>query len=122
MANPGRIAGVTYLKVDGVQYALRGSCNVQPLSFTKEGIAGADGVHGYKEMPVVPTIDVEVSPIGLPVKSIANLRNATVTTELADGRTYVLTDAWHKGEAKHDAVEGKVTFTFEGMVCREIMP
>ena len=120
MAVPGRIAGVAFLKNNGVQYALRGGLEIQPLLFTKEGVAGQDGVHGYKEMPVVPHIKAEVTPTGISIKAIEAITNATITAECADGRTYVLRNAWHKGEASYDAAEGKVTFTFEGLDCREI--
>ncbi len=115
-----RIAGVCFFKRDGVQYSLRGSFSVEPLSFTKEGIAGVDGVHGYKETAKVPSIEGEITDRGLlSIKDLEDVRDSTITAELANGKVYVLRNAWFAGDAKLDAVDGKVTVKFEGVECRE---
>lgn len=120
MAAPIRSAGVAYLKRDGVPYDLRGSLTIQPLSTQKEGVAGLDGVHGYKETPVVPYISAEITPNGALLKAMQTVTNATITAECADGTVYVLRGAWFSGLAERNAGEGTVTLKFEGMSCQEM--
>lgn len=118
-----KIAGTCYLKRDGVQYALRGQLTINPLSIMREGIAGLDGVHGFKETPRVPFIEAQVTKTpDLRLKGLEGVREATITAECADGSVYVLTEAWHAGEAALDAAEGQVTLRFEGVSCREVSP
>ena len=50
-----RIAGVAYVKVDGTQYPLRGNFTVSPSNVERQMLAGQDGVHGYSEIPRVPS-------------------------------------------------------------------
>ena len=50
-----RVAGTAWLKVDSKQYPLRGKWKSKVQADKREGIAGQDAVHGYKEMPRVPT-------------------------------------------------------------------
>ncbi len=115
-----KIAGVCYLKVDGTQYALRGSLTVSPDDIEREGVAGQDGVHGYKETPRVPSISADISDSeGLSLEALRNITDATVTAELATGKVYVLRNAWTKAAHELDTAEGQVSVTFEGMKCEE---
>jgi len=115
------IAGVCYLKVDGNQYALRGGLKVSPDSIQREGIAGLDGVHGYKEKPRVPSITATLTDTGgLSLEALRDITDATITAELANGKTYVLRNAWTKAGHELDAVEGQVSVTFEGVKCEEM--
>lgn len=111
-----RIAGTAYVKVDGNQYTLSGSLTVSPDSLEREGLAGLSGVAGYKEMPRVPFIEGEFfTTAGLSLTAIQAITNATVTAELANGKTYVLRNAWTAGAREVNAAEGTVTIRFEGM-------
>lgn len=122
MAVPIRVAGVCFLQRDGVAYALRGNLKIMPLDRTKEGIAGADGVHGYREIPVVPSIEAEVTSASISVKALQSVIDSTIRAECADGKVYLLSNAWFSGAAELDAAEGKVTVKFEGLRCTEIAP
>ena len=116
-----RIAGVAYLKVDGAQYPLKGGFTVSPSDTEREGIAGQDYVHGYKEMPRVPFIEGDVSTVPeLSIEDINAVTNATVTAELANGRVYVLSGAWCTNATEIDTEEGQFTVRFEGLRCREL--
>ena len=119
MAN--RIAGVAFLKVDGRQYALRGSFTVSPSAVEREGIAGQDRVHGFKETPRVPYISGDLSLVPeLSLEELEKITNATVTAELANGNSYVLRDAWTTAAFEADTGEGQVTVKWEGVSCDEI--
>jgi len=43
-----------------------------------------------------------------------------VQVKLANGRTYVLTNAWTVAGSTIDAHDGKTDVTFEGLACVEI--
>ena len=121
MANAQRIGGVLALKVDGNTYEARGSFTVTASSVKRTGVAGQDGVHGYIEEPIVPQIKGDIS-IGndLSIDVLDNTTDSTVQLKLANGRSYVLTDAWTVAGSVIDAHDGKVDVTFEGLSCQEI--
>lgn len=116
-----KVAGVCYLKVDGRQYELRGNLKVSPSDIEREGVAGMDGVHGYIERPRVPFVEGDVTDGGgLSVLGLERLSGVTVTVELANGKTYVLRDAWTSGAREIDAAQGQMTVRFEGKSCEEL--
>lgn len=114
MASINKIAGTAYFKVDGTQYSLRGSVTANLKAFDREGIAGLDGVHGYKETPMVPFIEVEVSYTPeLDLNALAKLDDVTVQLECANGKAGLLRNAWaNTGDVNPE--EGSFTVKFEG--------
>lgn len=121
MASPNRIGGILSLRVDGNQYEARGSFQVTPGTVKRTGVAGQDGVHGFIEEPIVPQIKGDIS-IGnlLSLEALEQITDSTVQVQLANGRTYVLVDAWVTAAFVIDAHDGKVEVTFEGFSCQEI--
>lgn len=118
-----RIAGTAYLKRDGLQYALRGTLTISPLRVTRSGVAGLDGVHGFKEEARVPYIEAEVTKDEtLSLKALEGVTDSTVTAECGDGTVYVLASAWQAGDLDFNAAEGSVSIRFEGMSCAEVLP
>jgi hypothetical protein len=116
-----RIAGIAYLKVDGRQYPLKGDFTVSPSRFTREGIAGQDRVHGFKELPRVPFIEGAISTTDeVSTETLDGITDATVTAELANGKVYVLTKAWTVSGFEIDTAEGQFPVRFEGETCEEI--
>ena len=116
-----RIAGVVYLKVDGNQYALKGNLTVSPDLIERTGVAGQDGVHGYTEQARVPYISGDISDsAGLSLEDLRAITNSTVTAELANGKQYVLSNAWTADAFELNTAEGQLSVKFEGMNCQEI--
>jgi len=121
MAAPNRVAGIVFLTRDGTPYQARGSITVQPLNIQREAVMGVDGKpHGYKETPIVPYIEAEVTAQGFSVKALDAVTNSTVTVQLATGVTYALRGAWFAGETQINPIEGSVKLRFEGLECVEI--
>jgi tail tube protein len=117
-----RIAGVAYLRVDGRQYALRGNLTVSIDMDEREGVPGQDGVHGYIERPRVPWIEGDLSDIGgLSIQALRRIRNTTVQAELANGKKYLLRNAWTSTALELNAADGQVTVRWEGMRGEELM-
>lgn len=121
MATTNRIGGVLSIRVDGKQYEARGNFSVTPSTVKRTGIAGQDFVHGYIEEPIVPSIKGDLS-IGnqLSMQELEAITQATVQCRLANGVTYVLTEAWTTSAFSIDAHDGKVEVTFEGITCEEV--
>ena len=118
-----RIAGIAYLKVEGDLYPLRGNFTISPSAIERAGIAGQDYVHGYSELPRVPYIEGDVSTVPeLSVEDVADLVDVTVTAELANGKTYVLREAWSRAAFELNTREGQFRVRFEGVSCEEINP
>ena len=110
-----RIAGTCFVSVDGVQLELGGKVSVSLDASEKEGLAGLSGVAGFKEVPRVPYIDVEAFvPKDFPMAKLTSGEDMTITADLANGTSGVLTGAWLAGATEVDAAEGKVNLKFEG--------
>lgn len=119
MANNAR-AGTVYVRINGTQHDLGGSVTVGPMDIERESLVGVDSIHGFKEMPKAPFIEVEfVRNKALSIQALKNIVDSTITAELVDGSVYVLRNAWYLSGAELDAVEGKYTARFEGLAMQE---
>ena len=118
-----RIGGILFVKVNGVQYKAKAT-NFEVIhgNNKKEGVAGIDGVHGYKETIVVPSISGAITDdIDLDMKNLQSFDDVTVTAEQANGKVVVLRNAWFC--AQDEAIgteEGEVPFKFEGKSLEEV--
>jgi hypothetical protein len=117
----GRVGGTIYFKVDGAQYKAKGGFSYNLGQPKREGVVGADGVHGYKESPQIPYVEGEITDSAdLDVQAFLNLTGVTVTLELANGKTILVRDAWYAGEGKTQTDEGNIEVRFEGMSAEEV--
>jgi len=116
-----RRGGIVFVKVDGAQLSAKGEFTYSLLDSKKEGIVGSDGIHGYKELPVIPYIEGEITDsIDLDAKSLIKLTDATVTLELANGKVIVLRGAWYAGDGVTGSEEGNIAVRFEGTSIEEV--
>lgn len=115
------IAGTAFVKADDQQFPLKGSLTVSPSMVEREMISGQDRVHGYKEMPRVPFVEMTVSTLGeLSLERIEAMTGVTVTAELKNGRVYVFRNATCTAAFEIDTEEGQFTVKFEGESCDEL--
>ena len=121
MAN-NRIGGTLSLSYDGNVLEARGNFTVTGPSVKRDGVAGLDGVHGYVEVPIVPSIKGDIS-IGnqLSIVQLEAVTNATVLVSLANGMSYMLSNAWVTSAFSIDGHEGKVGIEFQGMTMSELV-
>lgn len=111
-----RIAGVCYVKVDGGQISVAGNVTVSIMATEKEGLSGLSGVAGFKETPRVPSIEVEAHHVPeFDMASLEAMTDGTITAELANGKTAVLSGAWLAGTVDFSASDGTGTLKFEGL-------
>lgn len=108
-----RIAGTSYIKVDGEQLSLTGGMEI-PLNLkVKETITDLGGGNDYKETHRAPYMKGTFKvPKGFPLKKVIEGDNMTITSELANGWVYVLKNAWLEGEANYNPEDGTVDLQF----------
>lgn len=121
MAHEQRRGGIIYLKVDGTQLRAKGEFTYNLGMPKRDAIVGADGIHGYKELPQVPFIEGEITDDpSLDLAALLRTENATVTLELANEKVIVLRDAWYAGEGTGNTEEGNIGVRFEGLSGEEV--
>lgn len=120
MAN-SRIGGLIQFKVDGEQFLAKGNFTYNLGVPKKEQVVGADSVHGFKEMPQVPFIEGAITDTDeLDTEALRNLRDVTVTLELANGKVVVIEEACEASDGNGTTEEGELTIRFEGKRGREV--
>jgi len=115
MAGP-RLAGTCYIKMDGDQLEVKGGIECPITDNVKETLMGANGPAGYSEMAQRPYIKGTFffNP-NFPISSLSSANDLTVTAELSNGKTYVLSEAWVEGEVPAKNDDGTVDLEFSGM-------
>jgi len=109
-----RRAGRIYLKIDGVLHDAKGSFSYNIGQDKRDGIVGADGIHGYKETPQIPFIEGAITDRSdLDLEALVKQDNVTVTLELVNGKTIVLANAWFAGEATVTTDEAEIAVRWE---------
>lgn len=116
-----RIGGIIELKVNGSVFSAKGSFTYNIGRNRREGVLGADKVHGFKEMPQIPFIEGEItdSP-SLDLEQLVTLQDATVMLRLANGKLIVLRQAWYAAEGTGNTEEGNIGVRFEGKTAEEV--
>lgn len=121
MAGKNRVGGIISLKIDGDMQFAKGNFTYNLGRPKKEGIVGADAMHGYKETPQVPFIEGEITDRKeMSLEALLAVEDATITLELANGKVIVVRQAWYAGEGTGNTEEGNVACRFEGMSAEEI--
>ena len=118
-----RRAGTLFIQVDGVQYDAKGEFTDNLGAPKRDAIVGPDQVHGYKELPKTPFIEGALTDEkSLDLKKFQNIDNATVTAQYANGKTFVLREAWYCADGDRTSEEAEVQLRFEGKSAEEILP
>ena len=87
----------------------------------REPILNADGtVAGYSEAPQVPRIEgVITDQRDLVLSDFINIENATVTLDLANGKTVDLRNSWYAGDGDVTTEMGEIQVLFHGLSSEE---
>lgn len=116
-----RRGGIIQVQVNGVVYDAKGNFTYNLGRPMRETIIGADGKHGFKETPQPAFIEGEFTDRGtLDLNALVTITNATVTLELANGKVFVLRDAWFAAEGTGNTEEGNIGVRFEGLDAEEV--
>lgn len=116
-----RVGGILFLKANGTLYRAKGAFTYNLGKAKREAVVGADTTHGFKEVPQTPFIEgacTDSSEFNL--ANLLELRDATVTLEIANGKIIVLQSAWYAGDGNVTSEEGEITVRFEGLTAEEV--
>jgi hypothetical protein len=116
----GPTGGTAYLKINGLQYELRGELEIQPNTTQNEWIANQDTTQVFTQKAITPYMAMKISDSGgLSVQQLNAVQGATITAELISGKVYSLQQAATWGEVKLDTEKGEITAKFGGNACYE---
>jgi hypothetical protein len=116
-----RVGGIIFLKSDGELFDAKGEFTYNLGVPKKEGVVGADTVHGYKETPQLPFIEGAITDRkDLDSEKLRKIKDATVTLELANGKVIVIREAWEASDGTGSSEEGELEVRFEGIRGEEI--
>lgn len=122
MASQKAVVGTAYLRIDGVQQALQGSWKVQPNQWQRKPREGQSGPLGPVQKAVTPYIKGDLDHQGdFSIQALQSITNSTITLELVNGATYTLSGAWWGDDAESDTETGKVSVSFYGSACIEVV-
>ena len=113
MAKP--IGGNAYFKIDGEQYATNGEFTVNIIERQASAIKATNGEMLYTEEAVPSTISGTVYMTEeLDAKTLVEIRDATVTVELNNGKVAVLVNAVQTGDGSIDVQAGTMDIELMG--------
>lgn len=109
------VGGTLYVALNGVRIPVYGNWEVGFGLPKRDGFAGMDGEVHHTEKPQVPYIAGEaVAKPDLDLPAILRAEGATITAELANGKTPVLRGAYQAAEGVLGSEEGRIPLRFEG--------
>lgn len=118
----GPVAGIAFLKFNGLQYQLRGEFEIMPNTTENEWIANQDGSQVFTQKAITPYFQMKISDSGgLSVQQLNQIEGSTMTAELINGKVYTLVQASQWGETKLDSMKGEITAKFGGAACYELL-
>ena len=113
--------GIIQFQIDGEVYQAVGNFTYNVGGEDRETQMGADGLHGYSVQRQAAHIEGEIREHStLDLNAVKHARNATVTLELAGGKTIVLADAFQVNEMDANTEEGNIPIRFEGEEAQEV--
>lgn len=118
-----RKGGIIELQIDGAIYQAKGAFTYGLGKAVREAIVGHDEVHGYKETPVAPFIEGEITDSSdLSLDGLAAVTDSTVTLRLANGKVIALRNAWctNPDGLGASTEEGNISVRFEGLRAEEV--
>ena len=118
-----RIGGIFYLKINGKMIVTTEGEFTYNLGKPKRQAekTGALGVAGFSAEAQVPYCDGEIFDTkDLDVEELLDIEDATVTVELFNGKTFILTGAAFCGEGEF-TTKGRLKVRFEGMEAQLVL-
>lgn len=110
MANQNRRAGRIFVRSNGRQYDAKGSFSYGLGLPLRNDLIGADRVHGYYETAQAAFIEGVITDSStLDLAELCKQDGVSVTLELANGKTIVLSNAWYAGDGKGTTEQGEIT-------------
>ena len=109
------------MKINGELFSAKGAFSYDIGVPQRTAVVGADAVHGFMEKPKASMIEGAITDSSdLRLQSLLEIRDATITLELANGKVIVLREAFYAGDGTVSTEEGEITVKFEGISAQEV--
>lgn len=122
MSNPR--GGINGVSIDGDRLDVDGSVEIRLGKPMREAKVGPTKVLGYNEKPTVPGIYLDVAE-GSEVDhdKLSEVKNATITVEMKNGKVYSLANAWSKNPdgGVLNPEDGNIRYEFDGTKLTPIL-
>ncbi len=116
-----RVGGIIELKINGELFSAKGSFTYNLGRPKRDAVVGSDRVHGYKELPQSPYVEgVITDNEDLSLDALVQVKEATITLSLANGKIIVLRDAYYSGDGNVTTEEGEIAVRFDGLDADEV--
>lgn len=116
-----RVGGIIEFKANGNLYSAKGAFTYNLGQPKRDPVIGHDSVHGYKELPQAPRIEGAITDRSdLDLEAFLNMKDATVTLSLANGKIIVLREGFYAGEGDVTTEEGEIQVLIHGSGAEEI--
>lgn len=120
MANR-RVGGTITFSISGTAFSAKGNFTYNIGVDKKEAVVGADGVHGFKQMPQVAFIEGQITDNDeLDLQALRETRDATCTLALANGKIIVIEECFEASDGDGSTEEGELQIRMEGVRGREV--
>lgn len=107
-----KVAGTAYIKVDGTQLTVTGGAEAPLMDVKREtvypGFYKEEKLAAYLKMTVIHDPD-------LPIKTLTEGKDMTVTCEFSNGKVYVLSGAYLVDEPTSKGDDGTIELQFDGI-------
>lgn len=111
-----KVAGICYVKADDQMFTVTGGVEVPFTTKVRTPMESLSNDQGhFSETQIAPFVRLTaINDSDLDQDKIADSTNLTITAELANGKTYVLTQAYLAQETTASGDEGTVPLEFRG--------
>lgn len=106
-----KIAGIAYVKVDGVQLTISGGAEAPLMDKKRETVF--PGFYKEEELPPTLKMTALYTP-DFPLKTLTQGTDMTITCEFSNGKVYVLSGAYLAGEPSLKGDDGTLELQFDG--------
>lgn len=114
-------AGLLELRVNGVSQKAKGNYTYNLGALKRDGIVGADQIHGYMEKPQIPFVEGEVTDDSdFDLSAMLNVTDTTVILSLRNGKKIVFRNAWFAADGNGQTEESNITVRFEALEAEEV--
>ncbi len=116
-----RRSGTIEVQMNGEVLEAKGGWTYNPGLFKREAIVGSRAISGFKETKLVPFIEGEITDRGaLDLAKLYGADDVTVTLTLANGKVFVLRNAWWAGDGDVGTEDANIACRFEGLSGEEV--
>lgn len=114
------VGGIRRLLINGVAVDVIEVGSFSIATEKKETVEVQAGTPGHRVKPVVAHIEATISVRGIKVSDFIGQEGVTVQLDLANGRSYVWSDAVEVGDGTVDPADGKLTLRYESAKAKEL--